>query len=155
MSSDEKMVKVFFALECEGNWPPVSVESVWAKSTSEPDQYLIENTPFFVQSATLGDLIIAKHRHASDEIDATVLWFEERVKWAGNSLIRVILRNQGAKSDMSIWLEQRGCICEGLENPSMLAVSVPPAVDQATIQEYLNQREEAGDVYVEEAMLRP
>jgi hypothetical protein len=154
MSNEERLVKVFFALECEDNWPPVSVESVWAKSTNEPDQYVIENTPFFVQSATLGDVVIAKHRDTADELDAKVLWFHQRVKWAGNSLIRLILRNQEAKDSISSWLERTGCICEGLDTPSMLAVSVPPEVDQSTVQAYLGGREKAEDVYVEEAMLR-
>ena len=154
MSKDEKMVRVFFTLECEDDWPPVSVESVWARSTGEPDQYVIENTPFFVQTATLGDVIIAKVRRTPDENEANVLWFHERVKWGGYSLIRLILRRTEARNEIFAWLERNGCVCEGLDKMAMLAVSVPPEVEQATIQGYLNQREEAGDVYVEEAMLR-
>jgi hypothetical protein len=154
VSKDQRMVKVFFSLECEDGWPPSPVESVWARSTDEPHQYVIENTPFFVQSATLGDVVVARHRPASDRLDAQVLWFRERLKWAGNSLIRLIFRKRESKGEIFAWLERAGCICEGFEQMAMLAVSVPPEVDQATIQEYLNQREAAGEIYIEEAMLR-
>lgn len=154
MSNDERMVKVFFSLECEDGWPPMSVESVWARTTDEPHHYMIENTPFFVQTATLGDVVIARHRPAADRLDAQVLWFRERVKWAGNSLIRLIFRKRESKDEIFAWLDGTGCICEGFDQMAMLAVSVPPEVDQATIQEYLNQREEAGEIYIEEAMLR-
>ena len=55
------------------------------------------------------------------------------------------------------WLgcEQIGGFCEGFDRFAMVAVSVPPAVDQAAIQEIFSfRRQEAGDVYVEEAILR-
>ncbi|MEO5729211.1 MAG: DUF4265 domain-containing protein [Byssovorax sp.] len=154
MSKDERMVKVFFSLEREGDWPPVSVESVWARPTHEPHHYVIENTPFFVRGATLGDVVVAEHRPTSDKSEAENLWFHERVKWGGNALIRLIVRRKEAEKEIVAWLERIGCVCEGFDRFAMVAVSVPCEVDQATVQEHLLQREEAGDVYVEEAILR-
>ena len=154
MSQDEKMVKVFFQLECKDDWPPVSVESVWARSTNEPHHYVIENTPFFVHSATLGDVVVAEHRPTSDKSEAEILWFHERVKWSGNALIRLIVRQEEAEDEIVAWLQRIGCICESFDKFSMVAVSVPLGVDQAIIPKYLLQHEEAGNVYVEEAILR-
>jgi hypothetical protein len=154
MSKDEKMVRVFFSLECEDDWPPVSVESVWARSTNEPHHYLIENTPFFVLSATLGDLVVANHRLTSDKSEADVLWFQERVKWGGNALIRLIVRQKEVEDEIVAWLHRNGCVCERFNKFSMVAVSIPREVDQKFIQEHLLQHEEAGNVYVEEAILR-
>jgi hypothetical protein len=154
MSKDEKMVKVFFSLECEDNWPPVSVESVWARSTNEPHHYVIENTPFFVHSATLGDIVVAEQRPTLDESEAGTLWFRERVEWGGNALIRLIVRQKEAEDEIVAWLQRIGCVCERFDKFSMVAVSVPREADQATIQEYLRQHEEAEEVYVEEAILR-
>lgn len=154
MSKDERAVKVFFSLECEDGWPPVSVESVWARSTDEPHHYLIENTPFFVHSATLGDIVVAKHRPSPDKSEAETLWFHERVNWGGNALIRLIIRQNNAKDTIVAWLERAGCVCESFDRFSIVAVSVPREVVQAFIQGYLLCREEAGEVYVEEAILR-
>jgi hypothetical protein len=154
MSKDETMVKVFFSLEREEDWPPVSVESVWARPTNEPHHYVIENTPFFVHGATLGDVVVAEHRPTSDKSEAGNLWFHERVKWGGNALIRLIVRRKEAKEEIVAWLQRIGCICEGFDRFAMVAVSVPHEVDQATVQEYLLQHEEEGEVYVEEAILR-
>lgn len=154
MSNNERMVKVFFPLECVDDWPPVSVESVWARVTDEPHQYVIENTPFFANGATLGDVVVAKCRPSSDESEAEKLWFQERVTWGRNALIRLIVRKKEAGEEIVRWLQRIGCICEGFEKFSMVAVSIPPEVDQATVQEFLLERERSGDVHVEEAMLR-
>ena len=154
MSKNETMVKVFFSLEREDDWPPVSVESVWATPTNDPHHYVIENTPFFVHGATLGDVVIAEHRPTSDKSEAESPWFHERVEWGGNALIRLIVRRKEAKDDIVAWLQRIGCICEGFDTFAMVAVSVPCEVVQATVQEYLLQHEKEGNVYVEEAILR-
>lgn len=154
MSDDGKMVKVFFSLEREDDWPPAGVESVWARSTGEPHHYIIENTPFFAREATLGDVVIANQRPTPDEPDAAELWFEERVKWGGNALIRLIIRRKEAEDQIVAWLDRAGCICEGFDKLAMVAASIPPTTEQAMVQQYLLEREQAGDVYVEEAILR-
>lgn len=154
MSDDNELVKVFFSLEREDDWPPVSVESVWARPTSEPHQYIIENTPFFVHAATLGDVVLVEHRPTTDKGEAEKLWFQRRVQWGGNALIRIIVRRKDAEDEIVAWLRRIGCICEGFDKFSMIAVSVPAVVDQRTVQAYLLRHEEAGDIYVEEAILR-
>jgi hypothetical protein len=154
MGDDENLVKVFFPLEREDDWPPVTVESVWAKPTIEPHQYVIENTPFFVRAATLGDIVVAKKRPTPDKSEAEKLWFHERVTWGGNALIRLIVRRKETEGEIVAWLQRIGCVCEGFDRFAMVAVSVPHAVNQKSVQEYLLQHEEAGDVYVEEAILR-
>jgi hypothetical protein len=154
MSKDGELVKVFFELEVEDDWPPVAVESVWARSTGLPHQYVIENTPFFTTSATLGDTVIAVHRSVPDPADADKLWFRERVKWGGYALIRLIIRRKEAEGEIVDSLESAGCVCEAAPRFALVAVSVPPEVDQAAVQHYVHQREEAGDVHVEEPILR-
>jgi hypothetical protein len=154
MTADEKMVRIFFELEREDDWPPASVESVWAKSTDDPNRYMIQNTPFFVFGATLGDVVTAEYREPELEGELGQLWFQARVEWGGHALMRLIFRNREAKDEIVAWLNQAGCICEGFPTYSMVALSVPPEVDQGAIQAYLLQREQAGDIYVEEAILR-
>ena len=154
MSDDDELVKIFFSLESEDDWPPVTVENVWARPTDEPHQYVIENTPFFIHAATLGDIVLAERRPTMDKSDAEKLWFHGRVRWGGNALIRLIVRKKEAEVEIVTWLRQNGCICEGFDRFAMIAVSVPASADQKVVQEYLLQREEAGDVHVEEAILR-
>jgi hypothetical protein len=115
---------------------------------------MIQNTPFFVFGATLGDVVTAEYREPELEGELGQLWFQARVEWGGHALMRLIFRNREAKDEIVAWLNQAGCICEGFPTYSMVALSVPPEVDQGAIQAYLLQREQAGDIYVEEAILR-
>ena len=154
MSAESLMVRVFFSLECHDDWPPVSVESVWATSVGAPDRYMIQNTPFFAQSATLGDIVVAERRPGSTESEAGELWFHERVSWRGNALIRLIFRKDEAKDEIVAWLERAGCVCEGLTRFAMVALSISRAVDQSIVQQYLLQHEQLGHIYIEEAILR-
>lgn len=102
-------------------------------------------------AATLGDIVFAAPR---PEIDPQELWFRAQVKWGGNALIRLIVRRREVEGEIAAWLGQLGCICEGNSSFSLIAVSVPPEVDQATVQHYLGAREDAGDIYYEEVFLR-
>jgi Domain of unknown function (DUF4265) len=76
-------VRVNFSLKQEEEgYPPVAVESLWAEPGAKPGEYVIDNVPFFVRDATIGDTILAR-----EEGDGR--WFNRLLSRSLNSLLRV------------------------------------------------------------------
>ena len=146
----ERLVKVYFRLEPDvDGYPPVSVESVWARSSGADGEYVLDNVPFFEKAATLGDTIHAQ------ETDG-VLWFDRLVSRSQNSLLRaVFFQPHGeAESEICRQLESLGCQVERWKNHHLLAISVPAQISLTMIQEYLHRQSEAGTLDYEEPILR-
>ncbi|WP_071891296.1 DUF4265 domain-containing protein [Streptomyces venezuelae] len=49
-------MKVHFRLETDGDWPPASVESLWAFDRGDGTVRL-DNTPWFVRGVACGDVL--------------------------------------------------------------------------------------------------
>ncbi len=148
MSTYKGRTKVFFTLEQdEDGYPPVGVESVWAIPTEDADKYVIENTPFFVTSATLGDTVRVRSSDGN-------LWFDEVVARSQNSLIRVLFHEKEALVRVDEWLKAHGCTTEYSGDFNLLAVSIPERVNLADIQDYLGSEAAYGTVGYEEPILR-
>lgn len=142
------LCKISFRLvQDEDDYPPSTVELVWAKSLSDQDLYEIDNIPFFTCEATLGDVVAVSK--VSEE-----LWFLKMVSPSLNSLIRIVFFDKSIKDLVNNDLVALGCLTEYFEQFKLLAISVPPTVKLSLIQQYLQDQATKGGLDYEEAILR-
>lgn len=52
-------MRVHFRLEVDGDWPPVSVESLWAVGQADGTVRL-DNVPWFVRGIACGDIVVVE-----------------------------------------------------------------------------------------------
>src|SRR5689334_8299153 len=86
-SSERSGVKVCFNLtqkDTDG-WPPVDVESVWAKPLGER-RFVICNVPFYVRDIAFNDVVEAAPRPSSDSLYD----FIRVISRGGHSTYRII-----------------------------------------------------------------
>ncbi|GHB28854.1 hypothetical protein GCM10010306_021550 [Streptomyces umbrinus] len=120
-------VKVHFRMDIdEDDWPPASVESLWALDLGDGTVRL-DNTPWFVRGVASGDII----RVQPD--DEGVLWAGETVQPSQNCTIRlIVLKDDGSAAARQSVLEvfhRLGTTGEGIEQFRMVALDVPPQAD--------------------------
>lgn len=142
------LVKVFFHLkQDEDGYPEVTAESVWAKPTGAADEYIVDNIPFFIREATIGDTLKALKAEG-------VLWFDSLRTRSGNSLIRVVLFEHSLKEKINDKLNAMGCSTEYSKDHSLFAVNIPAKVDLSDVQAYLQSEADLGNIDFEEPILR-
>lgn len=144
----DNQVKIHFRLEQdEDDWPPASVELVWADPGPREGQYVLDNPPFFTRDATVGDTVQVREEEGH-------LWFEKVVGESLNSLIRVIVFDPESMEEVRNHLQSLGCYTEGFPNFKMIAVDIPIDVKLSTVQDYLRKESAAGKLDYEEPILR-
>lgn len=142
-------VKVRFELpQDEDGWPPLRSEGLWAAPLAEREHVRLDNVPWFALNVADGDVF----RVSAD--DDGVMWAVERVSWSGNCTIRVIPFKDGPLAgdrqrvlDAFIPLGVSG---EGIAEPGMVALSVPPDADLAAVKRALKDGEADGSWEYEE-----
>jgi Domain of unknown function (DUF4265) len=141
-------VKIHFRLvQDEDGYPPVAVESLWAQSGADSEEYVIDNVPFFARDATLGDTVLAREKEGH-------IWFEKLLHRSGNSLVRVVFFDQSCIERVSEHLASLGCSTEYLKGHNLLAVSIPNTVKLTSVQAALRTEARAGTIDYEESILR-
>lgn len=141
-------VKVHFHLQPdEDDWPPATVESVWAKRSSGENEYVLANVPFFACDATIGDTIRVRQ-------DDGNLWFDKLVQDSPNSLIRIIVEKPENIEEISNHLITLGCETELYRHYNLIAVSIPASVSLSDVQRWLQTQKNAGTLDYEEAILK-
>lgn len=141
-------VKVHFHLEQdEDGYPPVAVESLWAEPSAKPDEYVIDNVPFFVRDATIGDTVRVREKDGHR-------WFDGLVSRSQNSLLRVVFFDRECVETVSERLVAMGCSTEYLREHNLMAVSIPISVNLTNVQAYLQAETDAGRTDFEEPIHR-
>nr|WP_128797943.1 DUF4265 domain-containing protein [Corallococcus coralloides] len=140
--------KIFFRLEQdEDGYPPVGVESLWARSSGN-GRFVLDNTPFFVRDATLGDEIEVAEEDGQ-------LWYRSTVGRSNNSLIRIVVPEDVDSADIRSALERLGCTSESLPAYQLIALSVPENASLKEVRRYLEEAVASGDIAdYEEPILR-
>jgi hypothetical protein len=124
---DDVRTKVNFRVKQDADgYPPVAVESLWAKPVA--GAYVIDSIPFFTSEATNGDHVAAR----KGEGDA--LWFERVLQRSGNSLIRVVMFNLDDQDALIQDMTRLGCGTEGMRQFKLLAVDIPHEVSLRTFR---------------------
>lgn len=140
--------KVHFRLsQDEDGYPPVAVESLWASPTTEPNEFVIDNIPFFTQQATLGDVVCVREKDGE-------FWFDDVASRSKNSLLRVVFFDKERIDNVSEKLVALGCSTEHMASHSLIAVNVPASASLAGVQAYLQKGADAGVLDYEEPILR-
>jgi hypothetical protein len=137
----------FNLIKDDDGYPPVSVETLWVKVSRHSGEYIIDNIPFFVRVATIGDVVRAREEGAG-------LWFDSVVKRSSNSLIRVVFFNKEFLADVTACLCALGCVTEYSGDHNILGLSVPHSANLRHVQEYLQKRSMEGVLDFEEPILR-
>jgi hypothetical protein len=144
----DKLVKVFFALsQDEHGYPPVTVESVWARVAEQPAQFVLDNIPFFARSATIGDVVAVK-------MEDEQRWFDRVALPSGNSLIRVAYFDLDQRERIEDRLRSLGCSMEYFGRHRLLALNVPSTSALSDVQGFLGAELAAGTLDYEEPILR-
>jgi hypothetical protein len=141
-------VKIHFQLmQDEDGYPGVAVESVWAEPTMTAHEYVLDNVPFFVRDATLGDVVSVREEWGD-------LWYLSTSRESKNSLLRIALFDPSSSVRIVEYLSLVGCVTEYSAAHSILAVSVPSNAKLHEIQAFLQAEAAAGVLDFEEPLLR-
>ncbi len=140
-------VKILFQLtQDDDEYPPFAVEGIWA-TRAVPEGYTLDNIPFFVREATLGDTVAAKEAEGA-------LWFSGVLVRSSNSLFRVVLFDAARADELHRHLIELGCSTEGVQHRNLVAVNVPESATLSAVQAYLHTESRKGWLDYEEAILR-
>ncbi len=124
-----------FRLEIEDDWPPASVESLWAIDRGDGTAQL-DNIPWFVRGVACGDIV------AVEPDEDGVRWAGEVVRRSENCTIRLIVFRDGgsgaARQTVLNAFQALGVDGEGIERFGMVALDVPPTADLAKVQRLLS-----------------
>jgi hypothetical protein len=138
--------KVIFLLERdEDGYPPVDAEGLWADLLDE-QRASIDNIPFFVRDATVGDIV--RYANFGGE-----LRYVSTIQRSPNSLVRVICYPHADPERVRERIAGFGCETEFDANHRLIAVNVPLDGDLDGLREYLKHEEEIGMVGYEEPIL--
>lgn len=132
--SDFVKVHVTFANHDEEDGPPVAGEYIWAIKTNTPDQYELNNIPFFADFG-LGDIVATEAVRLADgtEYDYEIITV---VKPSGNLTTRLFfssdLTEEQRRQVAEVIKMHEGCSVEWA-NSRLLAVSISPRHTVASV----------------------
>lgn len=150
---DTGRVRVIFELsQDEDGWPPVGVETLWARQCGV-DRVEIDNIPFFVRGLSAGDVV----RVVAD--DTGRLHGTEVIVSSDNCTIRVSPSGEGESQEkrqkVLDTFAPTGVDGEGLNRFNLVALNVPASVDLSAVKQILVQGERDGRWYYEEGCVTP
>ncbi len=131
------MEKIAFALDIEGEWPPVAVEQVWCEKAGST--YQLKNAPFFINGLALGDRFSAE----PDAVNGCVFEFEV-VETSGHSLVWIMERAGLKLEQYENELSSLGLHFEGFPRFDLYAVDVPATVDSDAVNSLMDRLETLG-----------
>jgi len=136
-SRREYFVEIWFEIEKDADGYPKSTtwEALLARPTANIDRFVLESVPFYLRNVSRGDLVRAK---MVPEEGGHLFEFDGVIERGGHNTYRLLLpKRQSKKADSTVKeLQSRGLTVEE-EHGILLAVDVPPSVDQQAIDEYL------------------
>jgi len=144
--AESEMVKVRFQLPSG-----YETETVWADRVS-PDQFRIENSPFFMNGVSFQDIVRAKEADGFFE-------FEEVVTRGGHSTYRIFMQGARTLQDDEFrhyWgpISALGATYEN-GNGRYITVDIPPGKNVAAIYKLLEAGEEVGVWAFDEGHFEP
>ena len=144
-SDDDQRAKVYFRLtRDEDGWPPVEIESLWAKKIAN-DRFQLDNIPFYVRGVANGDLVRVKYLQGQ-------AWFENVAKHSRHFTVRVLISSLKNVSKVREIFRGLGCQTEQDRIKVLIAIDVPPNVSYADVKSVLERGEAKGDWEYEEGL---
>ena len=120
MISSAGQQKMHFELELDedGDWPPVSVETMWVEPLDQ-GLYRLHNVPFFAKGVARDDIL------SGDIDDEGVLRFTGVAKRGEHSTIQVIAGEETFRTELIDELLALGCSVEGSAWSALFTVDIP------------------------------
>ena len=87
------------------------------------------------------------------QVDDGTWWFETVIRPSENSLVWIFFFHDEEVDPVRERLQALGCATEYFGAYHVLAVSIPPGVDLVPVQDELREKEAAGHLAYEEAIL--
>ncbi|MEN9361720.1 MAG: hypothetical protein RL095_3255 [Verrucomicrobiota bacterium] len=131
------MKQLAFALDDEGNWPPVLVEHLWCVEID--GLFEVRSTPFFVKGLAVGDRFSAE----PDPVNGCIFEFSARVN-GGHSLVRIM---DSGDVDSSLYrreIQALGCSLTTWDEYGLSAFDVPVDIDIQAINDLVDKIQDAG-----------
>jgi Domain of unknown function (DUF4265) len=143
------VVRVHFDLDVDDGFPPISAEIMNGKIISE-GIIEIDNTPFFVQGIAAGDRVSCQPFG-----DDRNFRFVSLLEASGSAAISVIFVRPECADSIYSDIREWGLYCEYGEFPeyNMLAISIDGAEKFRELVDYLQDKEDAGDISYAELCL--
>ena len=118
---------------------------MWARP--EGADFILDNIPFYATSVALGDRVSVVAEPDGGKR------FKELVAASGHSTLQVVVFDKADVLAVREVLKEMGCPSELSDLPRLIAVDIPPDVDYGPIREWLEDREQSGDLSYREACL--
>jgi Domain of unknown function (DUF4265) len=143
----EDLVEVWFRIEKDAEGYPET--RTWEGMLSQRSRkgFVLKSVPFYLKNVSRGDTVVA--------VQDDFLRFSDVVARGGHNTYRLLMTDdadseiQRAIAD----LENLGLTVERSENRILLAVDVPPAVNQPEIDDYLVEQQELGRWHMQDGFL--
>jgi hypothetical protein len=129
----DEAILVDVPLDVVDGWPPVDVETLWARPDGD-GRLIVENVPVFAMDLSRGDTV-----EASRGADGRYR-FTRRILRGGHSTFRLIaLGDDAAVAQVVERLERLGAETVESTFPALWAIDVPPGVSVETIRAALDE----------------
>lgn len=145
---EKGLEKVQFSLEQdEDGYPPVSIEAIWARKTTD-GYYELDNSPFYALEVSWRDIVDV------EKMPDGTLQFKRVVRQSGHSTIRVVALKKEGMKPLQKKLEELGCSWEGGDVPSLISVDIPPSIDIEQVRSLLQEGSDSGFFDYEESSIQ-
>jgi Domain of unknown function (DUF4265) len=134
--SKDYFVEIWFPIKKDEDGYPESKdwEQLLGRPTEIVDQFRLESVPFYLKNVSRGDLVKARTVEVQG---GEIFEFDGVAERGGHNTYRLLLRKASSDPESTIQeLIRRGLAVEE-EHGKLLAVDVPPSVDQHAIDQYL------------------
>ena len=143
----EGLVEVWFRIEKDGDGYPKTRSWEGMLSHRTKEGFVLESVPFYLRNVSRGDTVTA--------IQEDFLRFSEVIARGGHNTYRLLMSDvPESETEQAIAdLDRLGLTVERSENKILLAVDVPPSVNQQGIDGYLVEHQGLGRWQMQDGFL--
>lgn len=114
---DDIEVEVFFELKQEDDWPPVSVEGVWASRVGD-SHFRLNNVPYFASGFSYGDIVGVCCKDGCDFVCEIIVPSEY-------TTVHVFSFDKIKSKNIFDWAVSKGCVVESAYDGDFYAIAIP------------------------------
>ncbi|QNN69342.1 DUF4265 domain-containing protein [Thermomonas carbonis] len=126
-----------FAIDTDGDWPPISSEAVWCDQIG--NAFRLRNAPFFIKGLAVNDVFEAQPDSVNEHIFEFVV-----TEPSAHSLIWMLNNTEAEIDPILSKFREVGCSTEALERFALYAIDVPPYVTDSILNDLIDTAEKVG-----------
>lgn len=151
----EYTVQIWFRIEKDSDGYPRSQS--WEQLLAHPvtardDYFQIVSIPFFLKNVSRGDIVKARTIVETEIQDEEIFEFDSIIERGGHNTYRLLVKKEDSGGIVKE-LREKGLAVEE-ESGGLLAVDVPPSLDQHGIDAFLVKESESGRWQMQDGFLR-